>query len=79
MVADGDSLVEGFHDGKLHDSSQIGLTGEDEDEGVVGIHLEVGQQPEFFEGTGLEEMGLIDDQKDGFSGCSLDSRRVFWI
>ena len=43
MVADGDSLVEGFQDGKLQDPSQIGLTGEDQDKGVVGVHLEVGE------------------------------------
>jgi hypothetical protein len=71
VVADGDSLVEGFQDGKLHGSSQIGLTGEDQDKGVVGIHLEVGQQAKFFEGTGLEEVGLIDEEKDGFAGAFL--------
>lgn len=68
VVADGDSLVEGFHDGKLHDSAQVGLTGEDKDEGVVGVHLEVGQKPEFFEGTGLKQVRFIDDEEDGFAG-----------
>ena len=67
MVSDGDTLVEGFHNGELHDSSQIGLSGEDEDEGVVGIHLKVGQEPEFFQGSGLKKMGLIDDEQDGFT------------
>ncbi len=67
VVTDGDSLVKGFHDGKLHDPLQIGLTGEDEDEGVVGIHLEVGEQSQFFQGAGLKKMGLIDDQEDGLS------------
>ena len=43
MVADGDALVEGLHDGEVHDPSEIGLSGEDEDEGVIGIHLKVGQ------------------------------------
>lgn len=43
MVAGGDSLVQGFRDGEFQDSSQVGLSGEDEDEGVVGIHLEVGE------------------------------------
>ena len=42
VVSDGDSLVEGFHDGELHDSFEIGLTGEDKDEGVIGVHFEVG-------------------------------------
>jgi hypothetical protein len=65
VIPHGDSLVERFHDGKLHDAFQIGLTGEDEDEGVVGVHLEIGQQPEFFEGAGLEKMSLVDDEKDG--------------
>ena len=60
VVTDGDSLVEGFHDGKLHDALQIRLTGEDEDEGVVGIHLEVGKQSQFFQGAGLKKMGLIE-------------------
>jgi hypothetical protein len=67
VVADGYALVEGLHDGKVHDSAEIGLTGEDEDEGVVGIHFEIGKKPEFFEGAGLKEMGLIDDEEDGFS------------
>jgi hypothetical protein len=67
VVTDSDSLVKGFHDSKLHDALQIGLTGEDKDEGVVGVHLEVGKQSEFFEGAGLKKMGLIDDQEDGFS------------
>ena len=48
VVAHGDSLVKGFHDGKLHDPLQIRLTGEDENEGVVGVHLEVGEESEFF-------------------------------
>jgi hypothetical protein len=43
VIADGDSLVERFHDGELHDSPEVGLTGEDEDEGVIGVHLEVGE------------------------------------
>ena len=48
MVAHGDSLAERLHDGELHDPSEIGLTGEDEDERVVRVHFEVGQEPEFF-------------------------------
>jgi len=71
VVTDGDSLVEGFHDGKLHHPTQIGLPGEDQDEGVVGVHLEVGEEPQFFEGAGLKKMGLIDDQEDGFSRTFL--------
>jgi len=43
------------------------LTGEDEDERVVGVHLEVGKQPQFFEGAGLKQMSLVDDDEDGFS------------
>jgi len=46
---------------------EVGLAGEDEDEGVVGVHLEVGEQPEFFQGTGLEEMGVVDNEEDGFA------------
>ena len=38
--SDGDALVEGFHDSKLQDPSQIRLPGEDQDERVVGIHLD---------------------------------------
>ena len=45
MVSDGDSLVERFHDGKLHDSSQIGLACEHEDKGVIRVHFEVGEEP----------------------------------
>ena len=67
VVADGDALAEGLHDGELHDSAEIGLTHEDEDKRVAGIHFEVGQQAEFFEGSGLEEMRLIDDQEDCFA------------
>ena len=67
MVPDGDTLVEGLHDGEVHDPSEIGLSGENEDEGVVGIHLKVGQEPEFFQRSGLKQMGLIDDEEDGFT------------
>ena len=42
MVADGNPLLEGLHDGKVHDPSQIRLPGEDEDKGVIGVHFEVG-------------------------------------
>jgi len=66
VIADGDSLVERFHDGKVHDSPEVGLAGEDKDEGAVGVHLEVGEQPEFFQGAGLEQMGFIDHKEDGF-------------
>jgi hypothetical protein len=66
VIADGDSLVKGFHDGKLHDAFQIRLTGEDQDEGVEGVHLEVGEESEFFQGAGLKKMGFIDDEKDRF-------------
>jgi len=77
VVADGDPLLEGLHDGKVHNPSQIGLTGEDEDEGVIGIHFEVGQEPQLFQGAGLEEMGLIDDQEDGFSGLLFGVQEGF--
>ena len=77
MVTDGDSLVEGLHDGKLHDPLQIGLPGEDQDEGVVGIHLEVGEESELFQGARLEEMGLIDDEEDGLSRTLPGFQKVF--
>jgi hypothetical protein len=67
MVSDGDTLVEGFHDGEVHDPSQVGLSGEDEDKGVVGIHFEVGQEPELFERAGLKQVCLVDDEDDGFA------------
>jgi hypothetical protein len=67
VITHGDPLVEGFHDGKLHHPTQIGLTGEDEDEGVIGIHFEVSEQSEFFEGSGLNEMSFVDDEKYGLS------------
>jgi len=67
VVAHGDSLVERFHDGELHGSSQFGVTGEDEDEGVVGVHFEIGQESEFFEGASLEEVSFIDDEEGGFA------------
>jgi hypothetical protein len=35
VVSNGDPLIEGFHDGKVHGSSQIALTGKYQDEGVV--------------------------------------------
>jgi len=35
VVSNGDALVEGFHDGKIHGSSKIALTGKDQDEWVV--------------------------------------------
>ena len=51
MVTDVDTLVEGLQDGELHGSSQIGLTRQDEDGRVIGVHLEVGQQPEVLQGS----------------------------
>jgi hypothetical protein len=71
VITHGNSLVKGFHDGKLHDPLQIGLTGEDQDEGVVGVHLEVGEEPQFFQGAGLKKMGLVDDEKDALSRTLL--------
>lgn len=68
MVSHGDALVEGLHDGKVHDASEVGLGGEDEDEGVVGVHAEVGEETKLLEGAGLEEMRLVDDEEDGLSG-----------
>ena len=67
VITHGDPLVKGFHDGKLRDRLQVRLTGEDEDEGVVGVHLEVGQQAQFFEGAGLKKMSFVNDEKDGLS------------
>ncbi len=43
MVTHGDSLAERLHDGEVHDSSEIGLTAEDEDKGIIGIHFKVGE------------------------------------
>jgi len=43
------------------------LTGQYEDKRVIGIHFEVGQEPQFLQGTCLEEMGLVDDEKYGFT------------
>ncbi len=58
---------------------QIGLTGEDEDEGVVGVHFEVGEQPQLLQGAGLKEVGLVDDQEDGFAELFFGFQRAFWI
>jgi len=81
VETDGDTLVEGFHDGEVHSPPQITLTGQDDDEGVVGIHLEVGEESEFLQGAGLEEVGLIDDEEDGFADLlfRLESMSAFWI
>ncbi len=68
METHGDSLAERLHDGEVHNPSEIGLTAEDEDKGVIGVHFKIGEKAEFFEGAGLEEMGLIDNEEDGFSG-----------
>ena len=43
MVTHGDSLAERLHDGEVHDPSEIGLTAEDEDKGVIGVHFKVGE------------------------------------
>jgi hypothetical protein len=34
--------------------------------GSPRIHFKVGQQPEFFKRSALEQMRLVDDQEDGF-------------
>lgn len=70
MVSHGDALVEGLHDGELHDASQFGLSGEDEDKGVEGIHFEVSQEAKLLERAGFKEVGLVDHKQDGFS-CLL--------
>ncbi|MEI6314491.1 MAG: hypothetical protein WCO89_06445 [Syntrophus sp. (in: bacteria)] len=43
------------------------MADQDEDKGVIGIHFEVGEESQFFKGTGLEEMCLVDDEEDGFA------------
>jgi hypothetical protein len=77
VIPHGDSLVKGFHDGKLHDPFQVGLTGEDQDEGIVGVHLEVGEESQLFQRAGLEKMGLVDDEKDSFSRTLLGFEKRF--
>lgn len=67
VIPHGDALVEGLHDGKFHDPSEIGLSGEDKDKGVIGVHFEVGEEPKFFQRPGLEEVCLVDNEEDGFS------------
>jgi hypothetical protein len=67
MVSHGDTLVERFHDGKVHNAIEVGLSGEDEYEGIIRVHFEVGQKPEFLQGAGLKQVGFIDDEDDGLS------------
>ncbi len=50
VLTHGHSLVEWFHHGKLHGPPQFRLSREDKDERIIGVHLEVGQQSQFFEG-----------------------------
>ena len=53
MVPHGDPLIKGLHNGEIHDSSQIGLSGEHEDKGIVGVHFEVGEETKFLQRPGL--------------------------
>jgi hypothetical protein len=67
VVTHVDTLIEGFHDGKFHGPPEIALPCQDQDEGVVGIHFEIGQQPEFFKRAGFQEMGFVNNEDNGFS------------
>ena len=67
MVSHGDTLVKRFHNGKVHNAIEVGLSGEDENEGVIRVHFEVGQEPQFLQGSGLKQVGFIDDEHDGLS------------
>ena len=71
VVSYSNTLIEGLHHGELHDSSEIGLPGQDQNEGIVGVHLKVGQKPEFLQGAGLKQMTFVHDQDHGFSHLLL--------
>ncbi len=77
MIAHGDPLVEGFHDSKLQEPSQVGLTGQDQDEGVIGVHLEVCKQPQLLQGPGLKQVGFIQDQDHGLAHLFLGFQERF--
>jgi hypothetical protein len=64
VVADGDTLVEGFVRCKAELVSQVGLSEEDEGQGRSGIHVVVEQEAELVQEVGGEEMGFVDDEED---------------
>jgi len=61
VVADVDTLVEGFEALELEEVAQVGLAEEDEGEGGGGIHVGIEPETEFVEQAVAEEVGLVDD------------------
>ena len=73
----GDPLVEGGEDAHPQLPVQGGLPGEDPGERGGGIHLGVGQEPQFLELVRLQEMGLVADEHDpAVPFCGLGGEQV---
>jgi hypothetical protein len=53
------------------------LPGQDPGERGSGIHLGIGEEPQFFELVGLQEMSLVDDHYDlAVALCGLGGEQV---
>jgi hypothetical protein len=70
VVTDSDTLVKRFVRGKAEFVGQVRLTEEDEGEGRKRIHLVVEQETELVKEQRGEQVGLVDDEKDGAAFAS---------
>jgi hypothetical protein len=64
MVANGDTLIEGFVGGETELEGQVRLAEEDEGEQGGGIHLVVEQKAKLVEEVVREQVSLVDDEED---------------
>jgi len=66
-VSHGDPLSKGEVDSESELSEELGLSCEDEEEGVLGVHFEVEEDAELVEERGAQEVGFIEDEDGLFS------------
>ena len=64
---EGDALFECCELAELDPLSEGGLSDEEAREQGAGVHVGVGEEPEFFELAVLEEVGFVDEQDDLFA------------
>ena len=65
VIADGETLVEGFVDGKTKGGTQGRVTDEQQGGEGVGIHLGGEEETELLEHGLGEEVGFVDDDQGG--------------
>ena len=62
VVAHDEALCERFVAGHGESASQLGESDEQQAQAMLGVHGEVGQQPQVFEDVVAQVLGLVDDE-----------------